>query len=208
MFHSLPQRSLLIVAAAGCVVGVGCAAERTEPDRPSVDSYEAQNPGSAETTEVETGTVIVDEQSAQLQPNLVLAVGGDWEAMQLDNAAMLRITAKLPGREEVTLHEAENDPPQLLLVSRREGIKLSGQVLRAGPLLDEAEYRVYLLPPGGVRNEVTQTTVRPATLAELAERRVERERQAAEEAARKARESATSRPANGDSDPPDLSDGP
>ena len=194
MFYSLPQRSLLIAAAACSVVGVGCAGERSEPDRRNVDLYEARNPGSVETTEVETGSVVVDEQSARLRPNLVLARDGDWEAMQLDNASTLRITALLPGREEVTLHEAETDPPQLLLISRREGIKLSGQVLRTGPLLDEAEYRVYVLPPGGVRNEVTQTTVRPATPAEVAQRRAEREREQA------ARQAATSRPADGRGD--------
>lgn len=123
---------------------------------------------------------------ANLRPVEVLP---DGEQMTLYRA-MAPLRLRVARADGTTLSEVEADSGQVLVVDRRTGVKLGGEVLVRGPLEEHSVYAIYALPTGGVRQEATRTLIRPETPAE----REERAQAEAEAQRRQEQQGGTTRP--------------
>lgn len=167
---------LATLAFAPIALGfIGCGGSSEAPAEPAARTVAATDLDALRTRDVERSGFAVPPAVAELRPNVLLSPGEAFEALQLDFATLVRITTTGTNGDEVTLAEFDSNHPQLLLVSREVGIKLGPDLVRRGPLDRDAEYAIYLLPQGGVRNEVTRTHRRPATPQELEAARQDRE---------------------------------
>lgn len=116
----------------------------------------------------------------QFQPAAVLEQEDMTLVFPLPSAAQVQVH-RVEAEQSVEVARAEGRQGQLLVVDRGEGVRLGDQRLRNGPLQRDRQYVLYVLPPGGVRQEVTRTTVRPPTREEIEAAREEREEREAEE---------------------------
>lgn len=145
------------------------------PGRTLPSGQDVQPQFESQRTEMRPG-----EGMGDIQPTLILQAEDLTLVFQLPSPALVEVR-RVEGEEGVTVASAEGRQGQVVVVDRREGVRLGGQELQAGPLQRGATYELYVLPPGGVRHEVTRTTVRPPTLEEIeAAREARLEREAAE----------------------------
>ena len=128
--------------------------------------------------------VNVPQDLANLRPVALLPAG---EQTMIYNA-MGPLRLRVARADGSTLAEVETRSGQVLVVDRRTGVKLAGDVVAQGPLDERAVYALYALPTGGVRQEATQSRIRPETVQEREARRD------AEQAQREAEQRETTRP--------------
>lgn len=125
----------------------------------------------------------VEEGLDRIPPTLVMGADDMTLVFQLPSPARIEVR-RVEGQGGVAVASAEGERGQMVVVDRREGVRLGGRALRNGPLQRRVVYELYVLPPGGVRQEVTRTTVRPPTPEEIeAAREARLEREAAERGA-------------------------
>jgi hypothetical protein len=173
------------------LVGLGLAGcQRSQPDGETqvgeegrASDGEALPPPEMKSEVLERTPLNVPAELANLRPVAVLEAG---EAMTLYRA-MGPLRLRVTRQDGTTLAEAETLAGDVLVVDRRSGVKVDGEVIVAGPLEEGSTYAIFALPTGGVRQEVTRSVIRP-------ENEQERESRAQAERRREELQSETTRP--------------
>ena len=118
--------------------------------------------------ETRTAPVRMGEGTGAITPAAVMEAQDLTRVYPLASPALVRIERQdRPGAERALVAEAEAESGDMLVLDRGQGIRLGGREVMAGPLVRSARYLVYVLPPGGVRQEASRTTIRPPTQAEI-----------------------------------------
>ena len=157
-----------ILVFGGCRSSAGDAAGPGATSRPA--EQEPPLPPPRMTREVvERRAMTPPPALGELKPAAALAADQRQTFYPFAGPALARVERR-EGSVATVVAEAEVGRSAILLIDRRAGVVLDGRVLAAGPLSRGASYELYVLPPGGVRNEVTVTQLRPETEQERRDR--------------------------------------
>lgn len=119
--------------------------------------------------------VRVPRELAQTRPIERLPAG---EQLLVYNA-MGPLVLRVARADGASLAEVEVASGQVLVVDRKAGVKLARgggtETIVPGPLDEQAEYLLFALPTGGLRQESERSVVRPETPAERQQRLEERQ---------------------------------
>ena len=152
-----PMRRVLVILV--CLLG-GCRGEEPEAEAvPTVEVGEIEPLGYDRS---ERTTVILPAGGEALRPTATLPTGEKLLALRAQRG-LVRVTAADDAGRERTVIEAESDGGGFLVLDRGSGVVLGSRELTGGRLDPEAEYRVYLLPPGGAAGNTSERrSYRPA----------------------------------------------
>ena len=163
------RRHIATLAAIGLgsAIVTGCTPNADEPEPILTSNPETFEEDTATLRTVESERGEVDSPVAAM-PVAQLGPGEDGIVWMVQSPQLLRVTASAVGttRDQNIVQEVEAGSGEVMVIDPVDGITLGNQVLLRGPLSDEAVYRLYALPPGGERNEVIRSTLRPSTPGE------------------------------------------
>ena len=184
-----PAPVILSSLLAAMIVAAGCR-EGGADQQEDGTTQATTRPMPQTTRQVVGQSVQIPREMGEIPPVAMLPAG----EQRLFYNAMGPLRLRVSRGDGSMLAEADVRSGEVLIVDRRDGVRLSRQggseTLVRGPLDERAVYSVYALPIGGVRSESERTVIRPETPAE-----VEARMKALEEERRRAAEEAATRPA-------------
>ena len=158
---------LALATSAYLAATLGC--QRTADPAPEADLYTSPNTFSedVQTLQRADATTTVVPTDGELRPVAEMSPNADRLVWTVNGPQLLRLT-QFAGKNESPLMDVPARAGQVLVMTRDTGIQLGDQTLRKTRLDDGIGYRLYVLPPGGIRNEATRTVTRVATEEEKA----------------------------------------
>ena len=147
----------------------GCQGRQSQSGETQADGEAGDAASKAELPAPEMKSEVLDRtplnvpaELANLRPVEILEAEEQMTLYRGMGPLRLRITRQ----DGSTLAEVETQAGDVLVVDRRSGVKVGGEVIVPGPLEERSTYAIFALPTGGVRQEVTRSVIRPENVQE------------------------------------------